>query len=418
MKLKDLRLYNYIDQLTKTKNSIDQENLISRNLIKKKYKQLELGLKNKVTEKQSVSYLEAEIELKLAYINMLIALKENNIYAYQNADMLFEKKELARQASDIFRLSYTDAMKKESLQDADLKKYNSYKDLHIKDDILPEKINQKYKKQLNLFIKELDTIIEQNSYSRKNQIKLQALYLNMKTAYKTLENPIEKAILDEELSLNFNPNREDLFEEKNIAELTYVPQKSLTDPITKEKYKPIYFLHNSRYDEIIIEPLAEVGFGKYRQSDGKLTFQSPYALKEYCIIKKYENDELAQARRKEVEKGNTQSEWDDFFDGEKFIVYGNIDYAVLTNAQENSEYSRYNMDVLLSNINLETAIEHNGGFIGNIARDSETNDYIVFYDQDKLCAAKKIQEIRKKTKIDRPIRIALDANDIFQGDER
>ena len=196
MKLKDLRLYNYIDQLTKTKNSIDQENLISRNLIKKKYKQLELGLKNKVTEKQSVSYLEAEIELKLAYINMLIALKENNIYAYQNADMLFEKKELARQASDIFRLSYTDAMKKESLQDADLKKYNSYKDLHIKDDILPEEINQKYKKQLNLFIKELDTIIEQNSYSRKNQIKLQALYLNMKTAYKTLENPIEKAILD------------------------------------------------------------------------------------------------------------------------------------------------------------------------------------------------------------------------------
>lgn len=416
MKLKELRLFNYIEQIGRPKVNVNQEHLISRDLISERYRQLEEGLCGNARKSSSITFFETATEIKLSYIAMLLSLKECDEEAFQNPYKLTEKKEIIKRANDISRLGREKAMLKEGLQNEDIKKYNAYNDLNIRVDYSKEKVAEKYKQQLELLLNKLNQNIEENSFTKEDIIVIQAIYLGMKVAFQTLSNPVERVNLDESIMLNFNPNREDLFQERNISELTYVPQREIKDENLGKKVVPMFFAHNSRGDEFIIEPTATVGFGKYRQQSGKITYESPYALTEYTIIKKYENKEFAESRKKEIENGNTQTEWDEMMDGEKFVVYGNIDYKMLSKKNTDPEYLRYNMDVLLSNINLENAIKYNGGYIGEVRVDTNTKEYVVGHDQDNLCTARKIQEIRRKNKITRPTRIPLDTKKYGYGE--
>ena len=72
-------------------------------------------------------------------------------------------------------------------------------------------------------------------------------------------------------------------------------------------------------------------------------------------------------------------------------MYGNINTQLLTNKQVDIEYIRYNNDVLLSTLNMDEAIEHNGGYIGEIVQ-NDNGKYDVYHYQDKLCACKEYEK--------------------------
>ena len=61
---------------------------------------------------------------------------------------------------------------------------------------------------------------------------------------------------------------------------------------------------------------------------------------------------------------------------------------------------RYTQEVLLSNTNLEEAIEHNGGYIGVVGIDRERNEYVVNHDRDGVICAKEFQRIAKNIPLD------------------
>ena len=101
-------------------------------------------------------------------------------------------------------------------------------------------------------------------------------------------------------------------------------------------------------------------------------------------------------------------------------MYGNINTQLLTNAQVDLEYIRYNNDVLLSTLNMDEAIEHNGGYIGEVYVDRQSREYVVYHDQDKLCLAKEFEKYRKEkgNPEDKAIRIRLDKKRTKQPEER
>ena len=55
------------------------------------------------------------------------------------------------------------------------------------------------------------------------------------------------------------------------------------------------------------------------------------------------------------------------------------------------EYIRYNTDVLLSTVNLDEALEHNGGYIGEVYIDPRSREYVVHHDGDRVCLATEFQ---------------------------
>ena len=103
-------------------------------------------------------------------------------------------------------------------------------------------------------------------------------------------------------------------------------------------------------------------------------------------------------------------------------MYGNINTQLLTNKQVDIEYIRYNNDVLLSTLNMDEAIEHNGGYIGEVYVDRQSREYVVYDDQDKLCLAKEFEKYQKEKGKENPeakaIRIRLDKKRTKQPEER
>ena len=45
---------------------------------------------------------------------------------------------------------------------------------------------------------------------------------------------------------------------------------------------------------------------------------------------------------------------------------------------------------------MDEAIEHNGGYIGEVYVDKQSREYVVYHDQDKLCLAKEFENYKKR----------------------
>ena len=73
-------------------------------------------------------------------------------------------------------------------------------------------------------------------------------------------------------------------------------------------------------------------------------------------------------------------------------MYGNMNTKLLTSKDVDPEYIRYNTDVLLSTVNLDEALEHNGGYIGEVFVDQRSREYVVHHDGDRVCLATEFQK--------------------------
>lgn len=398
---------DYITQLTRNLAKVERQHLISLNEIKSRMNMMEESLKNNFKSDSETLKLEEILQIKIAYMMLHTAYMEKYQDNKIDENKLFEKLEIIELAHNIEQKAKDEYIKKKDEKELNPRKNNEYKDLKIQVRAPIQEVNEQYDKMLIWWNTELGKEIKNNKITKENVIRNKILFDTLKEAHRNLEDENYKLKLDEILLFNFDPNQEKRYIPNNFSEITYIPEKKYVQRKNGAYQTPSYLAHNSEGDELFIIQTGDLGYGRFRKKDGDVTFRSPYELKEYRVIKTYKDQNLAQKRR-ELNK----NKWNQERNGEEFIVYGNINTQLLTDKEVDLEYIRYNNDVLLSTLNMDEAIEHNGGYIGEVYVDKQSREYVVYHDQDKLCLAKEFQNFKleneKKIPEDKAMRIKLD----------
>ena len=70
--------------------------------------------------------------------------------------------------------------------------------------------------------------------------------------------------------------------------------------------------------------------------------------------------------------------------------YNIFTYLNIAKLTSNPEFTALHADILFSDLNLEEAQKHNGGYIGEIVKNLN-GKFDVYHDQEKLCACKEYQ---------------------------
>lgn len=407
---KEVLKLNYIDILTKDDIvKTDKLNFISLEQIKRKFAQLQDEiLQNRFFVGKQVDSLERLIELKFAYINILMAIKKLNISEQPTSEGM-KKDQIITLAKE-----YENAAK--TNKDTKKEKGNLYNKLDVRSLATIEEIKRKYEMQLRALNEELNEIIN-NIPKDTNQLKgYQGLFLDLKNVYEEMSNPEYKLAYDEKSFLNFNPDSSKKISSGGVSEIIYIPRKIAK---TKKEVKAI-ILKNYQQDEIIIIKTGNLGAGKY-QIHGKSVYQDARALEEYAVIKKYSNPELAAIRKEKAQQEGSISEWSESAGGEIFIIYTNLNHNLLINPNVDPKYVGYHANVLFSNLNMEEAIKHNGGYIGQVVykqndeqypcteeNSHQYGEYIVRHDPDNVFLAVNFQATKNKYKIgNTPVRIQI-----------
>lgn len=412
--MKKIRLTkDYVTQLTRNLAKVERQHLISLNEIKRKMNMMEESIKNNFKTDSTLLKLEETLQIKMAYMMLYTAYKEKYTEESIDEDMLFPKQEIIEIAHKIEKQAEQNYLQLKDERDNNPRQYNEYEDLKIKKRVSIVDVNKKYKKLLEAWNNEISDKIKNNKITKEDIIKNRTLFELLKEAHKNLEDENYKLQLDEILLFNFDPNQEQRYIPNNFAEITYMPEKKYIQKKDGNYQTPSYIAHNSEGDEIFIIQTGDLGYGRFRKKDGDVTFRSPYELKEYKVIKTYKDKGVAKKRR-----DLNKNKWNQERNGEEFVVYGNINTQLLTDKQVDLEYIRYNNDVLLSTLNMDEAIEHNGGYIGEVYVDKQSKEYIVYHDQDKLCLAKEFEKYKKENLEDKAIRIKLDKKRSKKPEER
>ena len=416
--MKKIRLSkDYITQLTRNLAKVERQHLISLNEIKSRMNMMEESINNNFKADSRLVKLEEILQIKMAYMMLYSAYKERYAETPIDENKLFPKQEIIEMAHQIEKQAEQQYMQLKDERENNPRQYNEYNDLKTKKRAPIADVNLQYKKLLEAWNNEVNEKIENDEITKEDIIKNRTLFELLKEAHRNLEDENYKLQLDEILLFNFNPNQEQRYIPNNFAEITYMPEKKYIQKRDGSYQTPSYVAHNSDGDEIFIIQTADLGYGRFRKEDGDVTFRSPYELKEYRVIKTYKDKNTAKKRR-----DLNKNKWNQERNGEEFVVYGNINTQLLTDEQVDVEYIRYNNDVLLSTLNMDEAIEHNGGYIGEVYVDKQSREYIVYHDQDKLCLAKEFQKYKsekgKETPEDKAIRIKLDKKRTKNPEER
>ena len=330
------------------------------------------GLQNKNWIQDEIERQENRIRLKIAYIMLCIAYRKSlDIDGANRSEVFVDKKgiletvkEYETMAMDQLELFYEE---KSRIIDLCQK-------LKVPQNLYEESSDTSYKRVLEELENELTEKIKAKTYESEDATH----YYSIMKLLEMLYNNLGK--------LNFNPNQSKKYIERYFADIIYFPR---VETSSRKTYLPPNTVYSTNGDEIIIFQTGEVGFRTYRQPSGKTTYDDLQALKEYKIIKRYKDPKVRNYRKKLAETGEIASKWDEAEDGEVFWVYGNINTEV-----DDIEYKRYNNDVLLSTSNLEAAVNHNGGYIGEVCYNYDTNEYVVIYNQEKLCLTIDFQNIK------------------------
>lgn len=416
--MKKIRLTkDYVTQLTRNLAKVERQHLISLNEIKNRMNIMEESINNNFKKDSKLLKLEETLQIKMAYMTLYAAYKEKYTEEPIDEEKLFPKQEIIEIAHKIEEQAEQNYMQLKTERENNPRQYNEYNDLKIQKRAPIDDVNRQYKKILETWNNEINNKITKNEITKEDIIKNKTLLELLKEAHRNLEDENYKLQLDEILLFNFDPNQEQRYVQNNFAEITYMPEKKYIPKKDGSYQTPSYIAHNSEGDEIFIIQTGDLGYGRFRKKDGDVTFRSPYELKEYRVIKTYKDKNVAQKRR-ELNK----NKWNQERNGEEFRVYGNINTQLLTDKEVDLEYIRYNNDVLLSTLNMDEAIEHNGGYIGEVYVDKNSREYVVYHDQDKLCLAKEFEKYKeekgKEIVEDKAIRIKIDKNRLKQPEER
>lgn len=401
---------NYINQLLVSRgNHKGQEYLISKSRMRENYNRLVEVITGKNGYQDEIEREEALAKLRIAYLNIMEAIRDENKGTQIEDDSEFDKKSVKRTAEETSERAKREYLRYKAQREENSRKYNEYSELFIQARSNIEEVRRRYLKSLKEWNTQLDSRIQQEDYDPIKTIKTEAILLGKMQAFINLSDPDYKMKLDEILLFNFDPNQERLYTPHDIAEVTYLPEEPIAriDPNTGEKH---YSLTSLKFgdittgddSEVIVIHTGNIGFGRFRNwnKGGEVTYKSTRELKDYKVIKRYKDPSLAARRKATSEKEGALSIWDDQLDGEVFRVSGDLHEGILLSEDVDLNLLRYTQEVLLSNTNLEEAIEHNGGYIGVVGIDRERNEYVVNHDRDGVICAKEFQRIAKNIPLD------------------
>lgn len=404
---------NYINQLLINIGSHAGEVYqISIKKIKMNYQKWKQNLITDHKYKDEVKTEEELARLKLAYLYVMTAIKEQNNGKLVDENIEFDKRDIRTIAEEMSKRAQREYLKLKEEKSKNSRKHNEYSDLFITPRADIDEVRKRYLKLLRDCSIQLETQIQREDFDPIKNVKMEIIFLTEKQAFSNLSDPEYKMKLDEILLFNFSPNQEEKYIPQNVAEVTYLPEKPAqkTNPITGEQYETIPMLKfgdigTEDHTEIFITQIGNIGYGRFRNSNGKTTMSSSRELKDYRVIKRYKDPALAAKRKTATQKEGALSIWDEEIDGEVFRISGDLYENILCNPEVDPNFIRYTKEVLLSNTNLEEAIEHNGGYIGSVAVNQVNGEYTVVHNRDCLCIAKEFQKILKTVPLEGNIAI-------------
>ena len=346
---------DFIKQLTTTK-AVKEENIITKRKIRESYNLLIDSAFLFGKSRQDYEKLQDKIQLKFTYLCLLKILEDFNEEYEAN------KEDLRDKTRQIFESSIA---YKEVLRDKNRSKcsyINPYQNLLLGNSSNNIEITRGYERQLNVISKMLDLELTKTEIDPRAIIESYSTYLLQKQSFELLLDPLQKRKIDEEILISFSPNQQSLYSKIGIDEVTYIPDKD----------ENIYKMTNRYNDVILFQKIGTLGYEKFKSSSSWNSYRDNLTLQNYILKKEYIsfNDGESEVTEKE------------------YNIFTDLNISKLTS---DPEFTSLHADVLFSDINLEEAKLHNGGYIGEIVK-NENGKFDVYHYQDKLCACIEFQK--------------------------
>lgn len=330
---------DYFKQIARGEN-------LSKDIIEKRYREfLNFIYKLKATDEERTKEL---IKLRFDYLvtSKIISDSTNSLNfsdiknEYDKICILADKRK--NELNNMARLKY--------------EKTNPYRNLNIPQNADNYRINTSYGLQIENLNKSLEKEEKAINIDLENVISIYAYYMLYTEARENLLDEDKRRYIDEEISLGFNPNQE--LENSNnvlVSNLKY---------IAYDKNKISYQMKNKYGDIIIFEHVGNLEFGQFGKKHP--LFKDRTTLQNYHIHKIYNS--------KKDQNGKILEK--DF----NIFTYLNINQMSL-----DEDFTRAHANLLFSDVNLNEAIKHNGGYVGEVEYDDNGNVCIV-HESDKLSA--------------------------------
>lgn len=397
---------NYITQLLISRsNTANNHNMITIDTINANFQNCLKRVSGTNGYREEALKEEAKLLIKLAYISIMAKLQETNKQAILGSFDEFDKTELKQKVEEESKAVREELSLAEKENADNGRVNNEYRTLLIPQRIPISDVSRKYVEILRAWNMELDNQILNRQYDVEKNRKQERIIIEKIKAYDLLKDPQYKMRLDELLLFNFSPNQEEKYIPNHETEVTYMPEKP-RERIDKETGKTYYglkgFAFGSMYHgdptETIVYHIGNIGLGRFRNSEGKVTYRDENTVKKYKVLKFYKDKELAAKRKQATMREDAISGWDDQIGAEVFFVSGDLNESKLEDPFVDPEFIRYTQEVLLSTTNLEQAAIYNGGYIGRVSVTPDRGEYIVKHDTDPLCVSKELQKAANITK--------------------
>lgn len=349
---------DFVKQLTTTKAVKEEANSINKKQIKESYTTLIDSAFLFGKSRPEYEKLEDKIKLKFSYLCL-----EKILEDYSD-DYEVEKNDLRDMARQVFKSaeSYKEVLREKNKSKCS--HINPYQNLLLGNSVTHVEIILGYERQLNVLSRMLDAEQNKREIDPKQIIECFATFLLQKQSFEILSSPKLKRSIDEEIMINFDPNQEDLYSRVGINGLSYIPEQN----------GDIYKMKNRFNDVIMFQKIGTLGYEKFNTRSGKNTFRDNYTLQNYRVKKEY--------------KSMIDLEYDKDIPEREFNIFTDLNIAHLTS---DPEFTALHADILFSDLNLEQAQLHNGGYIGEIVQ-NDNGKYDVYHYQDKLCACKEYEK--------------------------
>lgn len=232
---------------------------------------------------------------------------------------------------------------------------NPYRNLSVPQNADKDRIDASYCAQLENLEKGLEKEDGKLYKDLENIISLYAYYLLFTEAREILLDKTKRRRADEEISLGFNPNQEALYTTVSVSNLKYIPANQSISYEMKNKYG----------DMVIFEHVGSLEYGQFGKKYP--LFQDRATLQKYKVHKVY----------------NSLPNEDGSIPEKEFDVFT---YLNINQMSLDENFTAAHSNILFSDVNMEEAIEHNGGYVGEVEYDN--GKITISHAQDKLCACK------------------------------
>lgn len=340
---------DFVKQLTTTKAVKEEAKVINKKHIKETYNSLINSAFLFGKSRPEQEKLNDKIKLKFSYICLIKILED------YSDDYEVEKEDLRDKANQILESAenYKNILREKNKSKCSY--INPYQNLLLGNSATQMEIVRGYTRQLEVISKIFDVQLTKITMDPRDIIETFSTYLLQNESYEMLTNPIMKRKIDEEILINFETNKSDLYSKVGINGICYMPEEN----------NNIYKMVNRFNDIIMFQKIGTLGYEKFK---GTNTYRDNYTLQHYRIKKQYQSME-------ELKYNNQIPE-------REFSIFTDLNLSELTS---NKDFTALHADILFSDLNLIEAEKYNGGYVGEIVQNGN-GKFDVYHYQDKLCA--------------------------------